>query len=84
MHMKGFLRCLYNMSEEGRELLLTALRLSCLLLFCAWVMLIHTGQLCWDNTEIYRTARALYRQPAGLILLGLLGSYLLEERSRRR
>lgn len=81
--MKGFFRCIRSMSPEGHALLLTALRLSCVLLLTALVLLIHTGTLSWENVAVHRTVRQLYRQPAGLIALGLLGSYLLEERSRR-
>lgn len=66
-----------------RELLLTSLRLSCLLLFCAYLMLVHTGAMSPDNVTLYRTARLLYQQPASIFLLGCLGSYLLEQRSRR-
>ena len=81
--MKTLLHCIRSMSPEGHELLLTALRLSCILLLCSLVLLIHTGELSWENAPLRRTALLLYRQPAGLVPLGLLGSYLLEERSRR-
>ncbi len=83
MPMKGLLLCLRRMSGESGELLLTSLRLSCLLLFCAYLMLVHTGEMAPDNVSLYHTARLLYQQPASLSLLGCLGSYLLEERSRR-
>ena len=83
MPMKGLLLCLRRMCGESGELLLTSLRLSCLLLFCTYLMLVHTGAMSPDNVTLYRTARLLYQQPASIFLLGCLGSYLLEQRSRR-
>ncbi len=60
------------------RLLLYALRSSCMALFAAFVLLLHTPLTVYS----LRVLRQLYLLPKGLLLLAVILCPVLEERSR--
>lgn len=76
--MKALRRILTHASPQSTFLLLYALRYSCAVLFAAYVLVLHTPLTLYS----LRMIRQLYIMPKGLLLLGVILSPVLEERSR--
>lgn len=68
-----------QMCDEAWYIFMGTLKLSCAMLFCAFILLISPG--CGYN-EIMLSA-ALSETPQGLLLIALLASVLLEDRHGR-
>ena len=81
--MKGLLRCLRHMSPVAYSMLLGTLQVCCAMLFCAFMLLIHRDSPGADSRLLLQTAEELYRGPLGILLLGVIFSPILEERSHR-
>ena len=81
--MKGFFRCLRQMSPEAYSMLLGTLRVCCTMLFCAFMLLVHSQSPGADRLLLFLTASELYRAPLGMLLLGVIFCPILEERSHR-
>ena len=82
MRICKLLRYMGSMCRESRTLLRRTLQLSCTMVFCAFVLLIDAGSYSIHTWRVYRTAQELSMNPAGLLLLAVIGAALLEERSR--
>lgn len=76
--MKALRRIITQADLQSHLLLLYALRFSCLSVFAAFLLLLHTPLTLYA----LRTIRQLYVMPKGLLLLGVILSPILEERSR--
>jgi len=83
MLMKGFFRCLRNMSPEAYSMALGTLQVCCTMIFCAFMLLVHRENSAENTRQLLLIARELYRSPLGVILLGVIFCPILEERSRR-
>ena len=71
------------MSDAAYLVLSLSLLLSCAMLLCAWLLLLHMGPLTPAVRETWCMARELYTSPAGVLLVGAIACVLLEERSRK-
>lgn len=83
MLMKGFFRCLRQMSPAAYSMLLGTLQVCCTMFFCAFMLLVHRQTPGADSLILFKTAAELYRAPLGMLLLGVILCPILEERSRR-
>ena len=83
MLMKGLIRCLRQMSPQAYAMVLGTLQVCCTMAFCAFMLLVHRENATGDTRVLLLTAAELYRAPLGILLLGVIFSPLLEERSRR-
>lgn len=73
---KKALRRMTRMCDEAWYIFMGTLKLSCAMLFCAFLLLIGSG--CgYEQTML---AAALAETPQGLCLIALIASALLEER----
>lgn len=54
------------------------------MVFCSFLVLIHTGGLSARNYELYRLAGDLVSASLGVFLVGNLAALFLEELPRRR
>ena len=76
------LHYILTMRPEAWDILLGTLRLSCAMVFCAFVILIHLGSPTLDNLPIWRGALEYARFPAALLLCAVLASAFLDEHLR--
>lgn len=76
--MRQLRSVIQNMSPQAHLLLLFALRYSCIALFGAFLLVLHTP----PTLHTLHLIRELYLMPKGLLLLGVILSPILEERSR--
>jgi hypothetical protein len=67
------------MCDLSWEILTKALLLSCVMLFCAFMLLANTGEMTLQNYTTYLLAEELYRMPPGLLLLAVLGGAVIED-----
>ena len=74
--MKKALRNMSTMCDEAWYILMGTLKLSCAMLFCAYLLLIWP-QSGYDEIML---ASALAETPQGLLLIAILASALLEDR----
>ena len=74
--MKKALRNMSTMCDEAWYILMGTLKLSCAMLFCAYLLLIWP-QCGYDEIML---ASALAETPQGLLLIAILASALLEDR----
>ncbi len=78
---RGFFRRLASMCDAAFFVLLGTLRVSCAMLLCSFSLLVHIGELTPANYNLYRTAVELAVSPAGLLLLAVIVSVIMEEKS---
>ena len=64
-------------------MVLGTLQVCCAMVFCAFMLLVHRENTAGDTRTLLLTAAELYRAPLGILLLGVIFSPMLEERSRR-
>ena len=77
--LKKTIRRMSQMCDEAWYIFMGTLKLSCAMLFCAFMLLISPG--CgYEQTML---SAALSETPQGLLLIALLASVLLEERRVR-
>jgi hypothetical protein len=81
--IRKFIRRLAGMSDVASSALLGTLQLCCAMLFCSFMLLVHTGGLSPSTYGEYRTAVELANSPVGLLLLASLFSVIAEEKSLR-
>ena len=74
--LKKTLRRMSNMCDEAWYIFMGTLKLSCAMLFCAFLLLI-APECGYEQTML---AAALAETPQGLGLIALIASALLEER----
>ena len=74
--MKKMLRNMASMCDEAWYIFMGTLKLSCVMLFCAFILTI------WPQSgyEEFMLASALAETPQGLLLIAILASVLLEDR----
>ena len=72
------LQALLPRTREARELLISALRLCAVMLFCSWLLLIRAGEILPDTYSLCRLSGALQTEACAVLLLGNIGA-LLEE-----
>jgi len=82
MKLRAVLRRMLQMSEPAWYIFLRSLQLSCLMLFCSFLLNLEPGGLVRGFAQ-RMTAQALYEAPQGILLVGLLASVLLEDAYRR-
>ena len=70
-----------SMCQISWELLIRSLQLSCVLLFCSFVLFMHTGPLTIWNFDTYQLARELATLPQAILLVAMLAGAIIEERS---
>ena len=78
MKLRAVVRRMLAMSEPAWTIFSRSLQISCMLLFCSFLLLLDTGPLVQSYPQ-YITALALYETPQGILLLGLILSVCLEE-----
>ncbi len=83
MKIRAVLRRMLRMSEPAWYIFLRSLQLSCLMLFCAFLLSLEPGGLVRGFAQ-RMTALALFEAPQGILLLGLLLSVFLEDAYTRR
>lgn len=71
-----------GMHEAAWALLTGTLRLSCTMVFCAFVMLIHLGAPTIANLPVWRGAVELAAFPAYLLLIGGLAAVCADSQLR--
>ena len=70
------------MREEAWRLLMNTVRLCCVMLFCAFVILVDVESPGLDTLSLWRGAVEYSRVCAGLLLCGVLASAFLDEHLR--
>ena len=70
------MRRMSRMCDEAWYIFMGTLKLSCAMLFCAFMLLISPN-CCFDQTML---AAAMAETPQGLLMVALIASALLEER----
>ncbi len=68
-----------DMCELSWEILMKSLMLSCILLFCAWMLLVDAGSLTAANYGTYLLAEEMTRLPQAILLFGVLASGIVED-----
>lgn len=81
--MKGLLRCLREMSPAAYSMVLGTLQVCCVMLLCAFMLLVHSETAGPEAQSLRQGALELCRNSLGILLLGVIFSPILEERSRR-
>ena len=80
--LKKTLDYIFSMPEEAWGLLMGTLRLSCTMVFCAFVMLIHLGAPTIENLPVWRGALEFARFPVYLLLLANLAAAYIDAHLR--
>lgn len=81
-NIKKTIEYILSMREEAWGLLLGTLRLSCVMVFCAFVILIELGAPTIQTLPIWRGAEAYASFPAALLLCATLASAFVDEHLR--
>lgn len=77
--MRRMLEAFLGMHETSWWILTRALALSCVLLFCGFVLLLEVDTVTLDNFHLYRIAQSLIRMPQAVLLIGILGVACAED-----
>ena len=83
IEMKNRFVSLSTVSAEAFRFLRFSLILASVQVFAAWVILIHTEAQPERELELMKTAAELYAASLAVLLFGVLGSLLLEERAHK-
>lgn len=68
-----------NMCDLSWELLMRAMQLSCVLLFCSFLLFLSTGPLSIWNAYTYKLAQELTRLPQAILLVAMIAGAVIEE-----
>ncbi len=68
-----------NMCDLSWELLMRAMQLSCVLLFCSFLLFLSTGPLSIWNAYTYKLAQELARLPQAILLVAMIAGAVIEE-----
>lgn len=68
------------MCEPSWELLIRGLQLSCVLLFCAFLLLVDAGSFSVVSCDTYFLAQELLTLPQAILLVVMLAGVIIEER----
>ena len=80
--LKKTIEYILDMHEEAWGLLMGTLRLSCTMVFCAFVMLIHLGAPTIEILPVWRGALEFARFPVYLLLLASLAAAYIDAHLR--
>ncbi len=83
MKLRAIVRRMLSMSDAAWYIFIRSIQLSCVLLFCAFMLLLDCDGSIMQR-EKYMTAIALFESPQGLLLGGLILSVCAEELQSRR
>ena len=83
MKLRAVLGRMLRMSEPAWTIFIRSLQLSCLLLFCSFLLNLEPGSLVRGCAQ-RMTAQALYEAPQGVLLVGQLLAVFLEDAYIRR
>lgn len=75
------LRRILAMSPAAWEAVIRALQLSCVMLFCAFMLLVEGGAFTYETRYLHYTARELLTMPQAVLLLAAIASAVIEERA---
>ena len=79
-----FMKYLFSaLSEEAFGMVRGTLCVSCVMLFCSVMLLLHIGALTPRTYALYRLAAELETASGGFLLLGNTGAFVLECLRRR-
>lgn len=73
------IRRMLAMCDLSWEILIRSLQLSCVMLFCAFMLLADAGAMTAENYTTYLLADELYRLPQGLLLLAAMAGAVIED-----
>ncbi len=68
-----------GMHELSWWIFTRALCLSCVLLFCGFVLLLEVDTVTLDNLRIYRIAQSMTQLPQVVLLIGIIGVACAED-----
>ena len=71
-----------DMREEAWDLLMNTLRLCCVMLLCAFAILVDVGSPGLDTLSLWRGAEEYSRVCSGILLCGVLASAFLDTHLR--
>lgn len=74
------IRRMLCMCESSWELLIRGLQLSCVLLFCAFLLLVDAGSFSVVSCDTYFLAQELLTLPQAILLVVMLAGVIIEER----
>ncbi len=77
------LRRILAMSPAAWEVVIRALQLSCVMLYCAFMLLVEGGAFTYETRYLHYTARELLTMPQAVLLLAAIASAVIEERTER-
>ncbi len=80
--LKKTIDYILSMHEAAWDLLMGTLRLSCTMVFCAFVILVDLGAPTLENLPIWRGALEYARFPAYLLLCATLASAYVDTHLR--
>ena len=80
--LKKTLDYIFSMNEAAWDVLIGTLRLSCTLVFCSFVMLIHLGTPTVDNLPIWRAALEYASFPVYLLLCAVFAAACIDSHLR--
>lgn len=76
--MKRYLPDFSGLSAASYDILSGTLRLCCCMLFCSFVLLVHTNGLAVRTYALYRLAAELQASSGAVLLAGNVSALLLE------
>ena len=68
------------MSAPAWEVVIRALQLSCVLLFCAFALLLEAGVFRAETSYLHNLADELIALPQAILLIAAIASAVIEER----
>lgn len=73
------LRRILAMSPPAWEITLRSLQLSCVMLFCSWMLLAGAGTYSIETNYVYQLAYELARLPQAVLLAAVIAGAVIEE-----
>lgn len=83
MKLRAIVRRMLCMSDAAWYIFIRCIQLSCVMLFCAFMLLLNCDGSLLMQRQQYMTAMALYETPQGILLGGLILSVCAEELQSR-
>ena len=77
--MKRFIRSFDALCDAAFAMLAGCMKVSCAMLLCAFLFLLHMGDLSPDTVRFLRMARELVSGGAVVLLMGVLGCAVLQD-----
>ena len=79
MKIRKTLRRMLSMCPEAWYIFMLSVKLTALVLFCAFALLLEWGGSIYEKYELYMTAASLYETGQALLLIGVLFSVCIED-----